>query len=127
MKIFVYDATTQRVNGKKPTVTFCKNGSIRLNTGFCEALKITTGKAITFCQDVENPSDWYLYFDADSGFPFRYKEGQSLIGSHKILANKMIDFLNADSKTVVVPVATKPIQVNGRDFYALITKALNSK
>lgn len=128
MKLIVYNSNSQRSNTRKPAVSFNgASGVIRLNIGLCNALYIAHDTQFSFGQDLDNPTDWYLFLDPQEGMSFKFRDGIGLQASNKGLSQKVLGVFAPDVKTISIPVAKEPVSINGRDCYALITKAVTER
>jgi hypothetical protein len=132
MKLTKFDAETApkslgRGSASVAAITFSKSGTISLNRPAIALLELSEGDKISLAQDEENPSDWYLYKDAENGFALRtkdYAKSNQYTFNHKALQTSFCECFSFDAETTFrFLVAGKPTVVKGdkTKYYGILT------
>lgn len=127
MKLIVFNKTTQSHRSIEPAVRFTKSGTIYLNKKAMDLMELQVGNAISLAQDSDRKKDWYLFRDAD-GVLIRNgnKTGDSFLISNASAAAELKQSLGIDAKkNFSLKLAQKPIEENGKPYFALLTSQIS--
>jgi hypothetical protein len=124
MKLKKYDASVQSTRTGEPRISFDDKGVIRINKTAVQAIGLKAGDKVSFLQDEENPTDWYLSKDKD-GFPTRdvNDSGGLVINSSKTRNDFYASLFEANEEEGrrSFPLAIEPEKNNGMLLYAILT------
>jgi len=110
-----------------PKVRIYSKGIISLNQAFVIETKFKAGDTIEIVQDTKNPKDWYLTKNSKpNGFPLRKNATDSGLNmSSRGVCSKIMKSLDKEGDhSIACLISTNPINVEGEDFYAIITKSI---
>ena len=111
---------------KKASISLSKSkGVVRISSLLAELAGAKEGTHVQVFQDEEEPSDWYLKFNAPQGHLLRKKSSRG--GGYIFNCKSLIDAIkfsvdNKQGKRWCIPVATEPDPEYG--VYAILTSAL---
>ncbi len=113
-----------RIKRGKASVRVAKSGAIHFSRKACELMKIKNGDTLSFFQDEERVSDWYVAKTED-GLVLRMdkgKYGSATLNSSSI-ANKILEVVNIDNKKSCGFLLGQGIKDKDSDimYYAIIT------
>jgi hypothetical protein len=123
MKLIVFNKTTQSHRIVEPAARFTKNGSIYLNKKAMDLMELQVGNAVSLAQDSDRKKDWYLFRDAD-GMIIRTgsKTSESFLISNASAVSELKQCLGIDDKkNFSLKLAQKPVEENGKPYFALLT------
>jgi hypothetical protein len=127
MKLKEYNSNNVKRKKSRPSISLHTNGVIGLSAALVQTLGIKEGTMLSFLQDEENPTNWYLKMEAIDGFPVKRVNSKrhQLCIQTKGMINIMIHSLQIINKGfVVIPVSIIQEKPN---IYPLITKAVTEK
>ena len=129
MKLKEFNAeNTLTVRTDKPTVHInTKTGLFNFSRSACVLLNIKHGDRVTFHQDEEEPTDWYVEkVLTETGFPLRANNNTSkgLLFSNTSMARAIVHSVKEVTSGKIAIVA-EPTKVEKRKLYALLTASLN--
>jgi hypothetical protein len=109
-------------------ITFSKQGRISLNYRVVEIMGLIAGDKVEICQDLDNPSDWYLR-KSDNGFTLmrnRTNERmKSLLFYHKQFVKMIVEHLGyEEGETYSFMVSPNYTEVEGVRMYPILFSAL---
>lgn len=121
-----YDASnTGRYHRLVPTMTFNRYGRASINGEAQRTLSPDAPlKAIEFIQNEERPKDWYIRAAAqDKGFVLRANSrgGQAKKITAIRFVNFIMDTLEIPNEVVTYRVASIPTEIEGEEWYAILT------
>jgi hypothetical protein len=119
MKLIEYNSQ-QRQSDNRAEVQFSIKGVIRFNRLATKTLDLTAGCFVTFYQDAERPTDWYVK-KTPHGAKVRadYSNNGSMLCNFSEVTRNVLTQLKRDSARVRL--ATQP---GIDDLYAILTKSI---
>jgi len=128
MNLKTFDAITtpNRAKSVSPKITInTKSGLLSINKGAVELLGLKEKDQVTFHQDEEEITDWYIEKVKSGGFPIRKnKNATSLAFNNSYLAKKIFESVTCKEQSASVLLAGKPTKLGSRTLYGLLTNSL---
>lgn len=123
LKVFNQTNASSKRSGGRPTISFGKNGAIKLNKFLVENLKAESGDLIEIAQDEEESNDWYFKVSKKGdGFVLRLsKSDDALVCNSSIVSQNIRDHFGRNDKGLTLEPA--PAAEEG-GWYALLTSKL---
>lgn len=110
--------------GTPPAISVSGKAGFRINRRFSDMANLRKGMYLTFFQDANRPSDWYLSVGEKDG---QFKLGMSKTTytfSSICLQRAIMESAELEQDIAwCIPVASEPVVIDGQQVYALITKA----
>jgi hypothetical protein len=128
MNLKTYNATnTAGSRPHKAIMSISKNGLIRFSQGAVELMDIKAGDQVQFCQDENEPENWFIEVVKKGGFPLRdaYGTGGGLLTNASGIKRHLFQSVNylGESGTLFIG---EQVQIQKRTFYTLITGFLRN-
>ena len=119
MKLIEYN-TTARQSDSRAEVQFSIKGVIRFNRLATQTLGLTAGCFVSFYQDADRPTDWYVK-KTTHGAKVRadHNNNGSMLCKYSEVSRKVLTLLKRDSARVLL--ANQPAE---NDMYAILTKSI---
>ena len=108
-------------------MSISKNGLIRFSQGAVELMAIKAGDQVQFCQDEDEPENWYVEVVKKGGFPLRdaYGNGGGLLTNASGIKRLLFESVNYLGGSGTLPIGEQVLHPK-RTFYTLITGFLRN-
>ncbi|WPV66314.1 hypothetical protein [Chitinophaga sp. LS1] len=113
------------IRESKPCVHFnTKTGLFNFSIGACTLIGLKDGDRVSFHQDEEEPTDWYLEV-TKNGFELRAKENvtKGMLFNSSVMARALV-YSVQEVKSGRVLIGSEHITINGKTLWPLITASL---
>lgn len=118
-------------------ISFFESGKVHFSDMFIREAGIELPNRVTFHRNQEDSTELYISFNRDKGIPMRERKDvkcgrMGLTCSSAATIHQLRQFLvmkagKTDFKKVCFRISTKPIQYEGIDVYAIITREVIQK
>jgi len=120
--------------GVKPTqnlVNLHETGRISFSKQLMRELNITRGTKLSFFQDKDKPTEWYIAINTPNGIPVITRESGKETGRGNFQCKAIVETfflsLKYTSKSVSLIVSNEPEEKDGVKYYQLMTGHLAKK
>ena len=113
------------VRESKPCIHInTKTGLFNFSIGACEMIGLKPGDRVSFHQDEEEPTDWYLEV-TKNGFELRAKANvtKGMLFNSSVMARELV-YSVQEVQSGRVLISSQPISVNKKTLWPLITASL---
>lgn len=99
-------------------------GCITISKRACEIIGLQGNDKVEFFQDEKKPTDWFITkTSSGSGFTVRkLTSGPGVAFNNTTSCRRIMDSNGVQEKTIAYRIGADPIQEEGMDLFALITK-----
>lgn len=125
IKLNTFDIAAQGVVKKQPTVSMnTKTGGITVSKAAAQLLALGAGSKVSFHQDKNRPSDWYVSVGDERGIPLRAKDNGALILQSSKIARTVLASISPEHAEAHFScrVGEEPFEAQGLKLWPLITK-----
>ena len=124
MKLLIFDRNdlSARAENKKPALRIYKH-QVVLYPELCNIMGIEPGDRVKFAQDKDRPADWYLCKDNENGVVVKkYCKTKAMCA----ILGTFLRAVPEHWRKQTILVGAEAVQLDGLDWYPMITAALNT-
>jgi len=123
MQLQKFDSTNldKRKRRHLSKVIVSRTGLFRFSKSFVQAAKLQAGDKVAFWNDIDEPRNWYVAKDNNSGLTLRDGKHGGLSFNSSDLKDKILKSTGEKNESAIYSIVSLPEKIAGIEAYTIIT------